>query len=177
MAGSTPVYGFPYPESSDLVANYPALGEQLAEDIEAELVALDVIYPNAAWLTFTPTISGTGWALGNATAAGIYVKQGKVIHFNLILVFGSTSTYGAGNLSVNLPVAALSTGSTRVNHIARYSDDSAGQTFAGMGAVTSTTAVEMRYVSSGLMVNIINTVPFTWGTGDALRMNGTYQSA
>lgn len=34
MAGSTPIYGFPYPESSDLVANYPALGQDLAEDIE-----------------------------------------------------------------------------------------------------------------------------------------------
>ena len=37
MAGSTPIYGFPYPESSDLVANYPALGQDLAEDIEAVL--------------------------------------------------------------------------------------------------------------------------------------------
>jgi len=37
MAGSTPVYGFPYPQPSDLVANYPALGEDLAEDVEAAL--------------------------------------------------------------------------------------------------------------------------------------------
>lgn len=39
MAGSTPIYGFPYPESSDLVANYPALGQDLAEDIESVLSA------------------------------------------------------------------------------------------------------------------------------------------
>lgn len=37
MPGSTPVYGFPYPEPTDLVADYPALGQQLAEDIEATL--------------------------------------------------------------------------------------------------------------------------------------------
>lgn len=34
MPGTTPVYGFPYPEPTDLVADYPALGQQLAEDIE-----------------------------------------------------------------------------------------------------------------------------------------------
>jgi hypothetical protein len=40
MAGSTPIYGFPYPESSDLVANYPALGQDLAEDVEAAIAAV-----------------------------------------------------------------------------------------------------------------------------------------
>jgi hypothetical protein len=37
MAGTTPIYGFPYPEPSDLVANYPALGQDLAEDVETAL--------------------------------------------------------------------------------------------------------------------------------------------
>ncbi len=37
MPGTTPVYGFPYPEPTDLVADYPALGQQLAEDIEDTL--------------------------------------------------------------------------------------------------------------------------------------------
>jgi hypothetical protein len=40
MAGSTPIYGFPYPQPSDLVANYPALGQQLAEDVETEIAAI-----------------------------------------------------------------------------------------------------------------------------------------
>lgn len=38
--GTTPIYGFPYPDPSDLVANYPALGQQLAEDIEDVLPTL-----------------------------------------------------------------------------------------------------------------------------------------
>jgi hypothetical protein len=37
--GTTPVFGFPYPDPSDLVANYPALGQQLAEDVETEIIA------------------------------------------------------------------------------------------------------------------------------------------
>lgn len=34
MPGTTPVYGFPYPQSTDLVADYPALGQNLAQDVE-----------------------------------------------------------------------------------------------------------------------------------------------
>jgi hypothetical protein len=43
MAGSTPIYGFPYPQPSDLVANYPALGQQLAEDVETEIAASSIV--------------------------------------------------------------------------------------------------------------------------------------
>jgi hypothetical protein len=39
MPGATPIFGFPYPDPSDLVANYPALGQQLAEDVETEILA------------------------------------------------------------------------------------------------------------------------------------------
>jgi hypothetical protein len=41
--GTTPVFGFPYPDPSDLVANYPALGQQLAEDVETEILASGLI--------------------------------------------------------------------------------------------------------------------------------------
>lgn len=37
MPGSTPIYGFPYPEATDLVADYPALGQELAEDVETAI--------------------------------------------------------------------------------------------------------------------------------------------
>jgi hypothetical protein len=40
MPGATPIYGFPYPDPSDLVANYPALGQDLAEDVETVIAAL-----------------------------------------------------------------------------------------------------------------------------------------
>lgn len=40
MAGTTPIYGFPYPESTDLVSAYPALGQTLAEDVETTISGL-----------------------------------------------------------------------------------------------------------------------------------------
>jgi len=41
--GTTPIYGFPYPDASDLVANYPALGQQLAEDVEDAIYARKIL--------------------------------------------------------------------------------------------------------------------------------------
>lgn len=38
MPGATPIFGFPYPDPSDLVANYPALGQDLAEDVETAIL-------------------------------------------------------------------------------------------------------------------------------------------
>ncbi len=52
MPGATPIYGFPYPDPSDLVANYPALGQELAEDIEAVLPTLGGMV-RVATATFT----------------------------------------------------------------------------------------------------------------------------
>ena len=62
MAGSTPIYGFPYPEATDLVADYPALGQELAEDIEAALPTVGGLAPA------TPTtIANSG---GSASLTG-----------------------------------------------------------------------------------------------------------
>lgn len=62
MPGTTPVYGFPYPEPTDLVADYPALGQQLAEEIEDVLPTIGGLAPA------TPTsIANSG---GTATLSG-----------------------------------------------------------------------------------------------------------
>jgi hypothetical protein len=62
MPGSTPIYGFPYPDPSDLVANYPALGQQLAEDIE------DVLPTIGGLVTATPTTIANSGGSSSLTA-------------------------------------------------------------------------------------------------------------
>jgi hypothetical protein len=76
MAGFTPIYGFPYPEATDLVADYPALGQDLAEDIEAVL----------------PTLGG----LSSATPTSIANSGG------LASLSGNTVTFtGVSSVSLN----------------------------------------------------------------------------
>jgi hypothetical protein len=41
--GTTPIFGFPYPDPSDLVANYPATAQQLAEDVEDAIYARKIL--------------------------------------------------------------------------------------------------------------------------------------
>ena len=84
MPGTTPVYGFPYPEPTDLVADYPALGQDLAEDIEAVLPTLggfSAIVPS--------TIANSG---GTATLSGSTVTYNAVNSVSLNSVFTADYT-------------------------------------------------------------------------------------
>jgi len=63
--GTTPIYGFPYPDPSDLVANYPALGQQLAEDIEDVLPTIGGMAPVAP--TSIANTGGSASTSGNTT--------------------------------------------------------------------------------------------------------------
>ncbi len=82
MPGSTPIYGFPYPDPSDLVANYPALGQQLAEDIEDVLPTIGGLAPIAP-----TTIANSG---GTATTTGNTTTFSGVSTLSLNGVFSST---------------------------------------------------------------------------------------
>ncbi len=49
---------------------------------------------SASILTYTPVLSGTGWALGNGTLTGEYIRSGPMGYFYIVLQFGSTTTLG-----------------------------------------------------------------------------------
>ena len=91
MSGNTPTYGIPYPEATDLVADYPALGQSLATTVDDKLPTLAATAPStpsvgqvwidssggnpigkvwdgAAWTTF----SGVGAAAIADTPTGTY---------------------------------------------------------------------------------------------------------
>lgn len=83
MAGSTPIYGFPYPQSTDLVADYPTLGQELATDVETVISGL-----GSGLNIVTPTsIANSG---GSASASGGQVTFTGVSSISLNGVFSST---------------------------------------------------------------------------------------
>lgn len=78
MAGSTPIYGLPYPEPSDLVANYPALGEDLAETLDEKLPSYQATAPASpsvgqVWIDSDDNLgrvwTGSVWQLFSGAAA------------------------------------------------------------------------------------------------------------
>ena len=107
MAGTTPIYGIPYPESSDLVANYPALGEGLADKLEDKLPTFAATAPTSpsvgqVWIDSTGSpigkvwdgsawtiFSGAGAANFSDTATGTYTDGG--IDYKYITYTGSST--------------------------------------------------------------------------------------
>ena len=98
--GTTPIFGFPYPDPSDLVANYPALGQQLAEDVEdaiADRKILQVIMGQTS--TAVATTSATHTDTGLSASITPSLSTSKV----LILVSQNykmerAATFASGSL-------------------------------------------------------------------------------
>ena len=133
-----------------------------------------------AWTAWTPTISGTGFAIGNGTIAGYAAKIGKFGFFRLDITFGSTSTYGAGPFAVSLPYTASSNQSAQTQFPALAYDASAAKEYLLHGQMANTASLVLRGFNGGANGEIgavTSTVPITWATGDLIRLSGTYEIA
>jgi hypothetical protein len=130
-----------------------------------------------AWTAYTPTLGGTGWAIGNGTITGGYCQVGKIVHFRVNVSFGSTSTYGATSTpTLSLPITAAA--SFRYAFNLWLSDSSAAAQYLGAPWQNTTTSVSLRGLgASGIHTTITATAPFTWDTGDSIILNGTYEAS
>lgn len=149
---------------------------------------LFLFYTGTAWqsvggyVTFTPTISSssTGWAFGNAVLVGRYARIGNIIMGRMNITFGSTSTYGATDFRINVPVATA---------------NAFFQTVGGGGAFDASTGnaygFDVNINSSGEIVfnlgataatwtsfeQIDNLSPFTWTTSDQIGCSFMFEAA
>ncbi len=133
--GTTPIYGFPYPDPSDLVANYPALGQDLAEDIEAVLPTLGGLAP------ITPTsIANSG---GSASLSGNTVTMTGTTTVSLNGVF--SATYQNYRLLIN---STSSLAGTIVSRLRVAGVDASGTNYFSQRALFfSTTSSPARFTS------------------------------
>lgn len=128
MPGTTPVYGFPYPEPTDLVADYPALGQDLAEDIEAVL-------PTLGGLTLiSPTsIANSGGTASSTSGTTTFTTVNSV---SLNGVFSATYAH----YRIMLDYVASTGGTTNARLRTGGTDNTANSYFwrgADVGALTS----------------------------------------
>jgi hypothetical protein len=113
MAGSTPIYGLPYPQASDLVANYPALGENLAETLDEKLPTYASTAPSSpsvgqVWIDSDDNLgrvwTGSVWQLFSGaspadfsdTATGTYTDTGIDYKYVSKLATGNITFTRAG---------------------------------------------------------------------------------
>jgi hypothetical protein len=129
-----------------------------------------------AWTAYTPTLGGTGWAIGNGTATGVYCQIGKTVMGRIRLAFGSTSTYGSATLTASLPVTAINAdGPVLATGVSL--DVSLSQSYS-MNISGNSTALALRVLGTkGVGDPLISTEPFTWATSDEVRVSFSYQAA
>lgn len=142
---------------------------------------LDMMGATAAWQTYTPVLSGTGWALGAGTVSGQFARSNRKITAKGTIVFGAGATFGGSPLDISLPVAAASGNQDAQAGEAQLFDTSASVEFSGTVKVVSSTVMRTRGRSSsgGIIINAntASTVPFPWAAGDVIRFEITYEPA
>jgi hypothetical protein len=129
-----------------------------------------------AWRSYTPTIGGSGAALGNGTIVGQWTRIGRTIHWYVTLTRGSTTTYGSG-IQLGLPVASVNDTRKGVSAVQGQLLRTGVNWYALTGLTT--TAVVLPYLigTSGAFTAVTDTVPSAGAAGDTLEMYGTYQAA
>lgn len=134
-----------------------------------------------AWTAYTPTLGGTGWAIGNGSVEGHYCQIGKTVFFTASISFGSTSTFGAGQLTFTAPINHGSNQMTGRQVLAQGYDASTGKFYMLQGHGTSTAGTfGLRSIASGTageMGSLTSTAPITWANGDIIRIHGFYEAA
>lgn len=131
------------------------------------------------WTTYTPTWGNTGTAntLGNGTIAGQYTVINDTVHFQIQLVWGSTTNDGSGVWTFTLPVTAVAvTAPGQALGSAVLTDASVGAYGGIVQQFSTTTCIiyNTDVVSTGVGAG---TVPFTWVTTDTCSLHGTYRAA
>ena len=135
------------------------------------------------WQAYTPTWTGatTNPSLGDGTLTARYAVFGTVCVYTLGLVAGSSTTFGSGSWSFSLPVNAVNTpginffGVAHLRKIATANYERIVQIAPSVSTNTVSLFIDPTPASNSL--NIKSDVPFSWGSGDALGFEITYEIA
>lgn len=134
----------------------------------------DVTGLTGAWSSWTPTI--TGWGTSNYTVDAKYIQIGKTVHFSFIMSITGANTGGTA-LAFTVPVTARIAN----NAVTSTSLVCAGNQYVGTSRNDTTARILVNALNvTGSAINGTNltaTNPATWASGDAVRVNGTYEVA
>lgn len=139
----------------------------------------------SAWASYTPvwTASSVNPAIGNGTISGLYKQIGKLVHVEIGLLAGSTTTYGTGQWQFSLPQTADYPGGAfaenRDNGGYQAFDSSAALRYVGHNVLASSGSnlVCLTQNAPTAIGTIAAATPFTWATNDRLTINATYRAA
>ncbi|MFB7219333.1 hypothetical protein [Streptomyces sp. NPDC056227] len=132
-----------------------------------------------AWTSYTPTWTAatTNPTIGNGTLTGRYIKVGRTVTVSLLLIPGSTTTYGSGVYLFGLPFPAASDvvsclGAARISGGATW----IGHMLVGSSA-TSANLTFSNTTADTRGANMSDSKPETLAATAQVRATVTYQTA
>jgi len=182
----TSLDSFTNPTSADTLAS-PAHATQHADINDAmEAVQTKLAIGNTVigtYTAFTPTF--TDLTVGNGTSTARFSRVNNVVNYYGFFTLGNTSAV-TGGIRITLPITANSIYSTLngiiMGDLTLY-DTSAGTWYQGnvMSIGSTTLGLTRLWVANGTIVTNMSETssssPFTWGTGDQVIWNITYEAA
>lgn len=126
------------------------------------------------WVTYSPTLAGSGWAIGDGTITGKHMTLGSLVFWRVSIEFGASSTFGGSAApTVSLPSTAAAFLFQQVSGVDTGSNN---YQLAALPA-TSTKVACCVAGTNGVISNVTATSPFTWTNGDILSVFGIYEAA
>jgi len=127
--------------------------------------------------TYTPTITGTGTTAGAISVTGRHQRIGDVIFVNARITLAADTVIGS-DVSVSVPVNGTGGFMQLLN--CSYLDTSLGVLYQGEAQTDSATSFLLKTPRPGIdaeqdSVNVSTNAPFTWTTGDVIRVHGFYE--
>jgi hypothetical protein len=122
-------------------------------------------------ITYTPvwSTSGTAPVLGNGTLTGNYEIVRDVCNFFISFTAGSTTTFGTGAFEFTLPKQAAYDQVLTI-----WGEDNGVANYTGLGLFGGASRTTVYGVSNASGATWSASAPFAWGSGDRIRISGSY---
>jgi len=128
------------------------------------------------YITFTPVWKAGGVAitLGNGARNASYTVDEKQVTINATLTVGSTTSFGAGIITLDLPFTTNANPMGYIGNWRIFDDNTSTYYFGGAVSVNNDTGVGLQLNNGS---NVTDTSPITFAAGDTIFLQLTYTRA
>ena len=181
----TTIDAFTNPTTSSLLTS-PSHAQQHSDINDAmEAVQTKLAIGNTvigAWIDYTPTwtASTTNPVIGNGSITGRYSLVNKTVTAQILVVMGSTTTFGTGAYFFSLPVTAAATLVGYPALGAGWGNDvsaSAATTFTAQVHNSGTAVFGLRFSNASNNGTLQHNSPYTWASSDFITATIQYKAA
>jgi len=150
-----------------------------AIQLRSRLKLSDGTSPDGLWTNFTPTWTAatTNPTIGNGLLEGTYKRVGNTVHVWMMMIAGSTTTFGSGEYKISLPVTARAI-SRAVLSLVMNNDGTRLYNSLAHNAYTTSLSLDSDNVTLFWDTGVVtHNSPFAWASGDWFIISGTYEAS